>query len=184
MKSTQLIMLAALVGTCNLASAQDKPERAKRPIPEEILKKYDKDGDGKLSEAEHTAMAADRKAIGEKRRQEALKKYDKDGDGKLSETERQTMRDEMEATRKAFMEKYDTDKDGRLDPAEKKVAIDAGVEIPPGRPRVVEPGKRPPHEGKDDIDAETEIPPGRPRVEEPGKGPNDNGKDEPAPAGE
>jgi Ca2+-binding EF-hand superfamily protein len=148
MKSTQLIMLAALVGTCSLATAQDKPERPKRPIPEEVLKKYDKDGDGKLSEAEHKVMAEERKAMGEKRRLEALKKYDKDADGKLSEAERQTMREEMEATRKAFMEKYDTDKDGRLDPAEKKVAVDAGVEIPPGRPRVAKPGKGPDNKGR------------------------------------
>jgi EF hand len=184
MKSTQLIMLAALVGTCSLATAQDKPEHSKRPIPEEILKKYDKDGDGKLSEAEHTAMAADRKAMGEKRRQEALKKYDKDGDGKLSEAERQTMRDEMEATRKAFMEKYDTDKDGRLDPAEKKVVTDAGIEIPPGRRRVAKPGKGPDDKGKGDTDAETEIPPDHSQVIEPGADLDDKDKDKPAPAGE
>jgi Ca2+-binding EF-hand superfamily protein len=160
MKSTQLILFAALVGTCSLATAQDKAKRPKRPIPEETLKKYDLDRDGKLSEAEHAAMTADRKAMEEKRRQAALLKYDKDGNGKLSEEERKMMRDELEATRKAFMEKYDTDKDGRLDRAEKKVAIDAGVEIPPGRGPGRPPGGKGGQDGPDDKEEAPPITPG------------------------
>ena len=48
------------------------------------MKKFDKDGDGKLNEEER---AEARKTM-EARRQEALKKFDKDGDGKLNEEER------------------------------------------------------------------------------------------------
>lgn len=67
-------------------------------IPAEIIKRFDKDGDGKLSDTER---AAARKAHEErggragqpggaegKLREEVLKRFDKDGDGKLNEEER------------------------------------------------------------------------------------------------
>ncbi|MEO7100549.1 MAG: EF-hand domain-containing protein [Luteolibacter sp.] len=136
MKPTKLITLAALLGTCAFASAQDeakRPERPKRELPAEILKKFDKDGDGKLSEEEFKAMQDERKAENEKRRAEMLKKYDKDGDGKLSDEERATMKAEMEAKRAALLEKYDANKNGKLDPEEIKAARDAGEDIPMGR---------------------------------------------------
>ena len=69
-----------------------------------MLKKFDKDGDGKLSEEERSAARAEmqkrREADGQKgsrgeRRAEMLKKFDKDGDGKLSEEERSAMRAAM-----------------------------------------------------------------------------------------
>ncbi len=49
-----------------------------------MLKKFDKDGDGKLSTEERKALMKSRKA-------EMLKKFDKDGDGKLSAEERKAM---------------------------------------------------------------------------------------------
>ena len=55
-----------------------------RKLPPFLMKKFDKDGDGKLNEEER---AEARKTM-EARRQEALKKFDKDGDGKLNEEER------------------------------------------------------------------------------------------------
>ena len=55
-----------------------------RPSREEIIKKFDKDGDGKLSDEE---KAEARKAM-EARRKEMIGKFDKDGDGKLNEEER------------------------------------------------------------------------------------------------
>lgn len=48
------------------------------------MKKFDKDGDGKLSEEER---AEARKSM-EDRRKEMIAKFDKDGDGKLNEKER------------------------------------------------------------------------------------------------
>lgn len=132
MKSNQLIALAAIIGTCGFATAQEAPPaRPKREIPPQILKKYDKDGDGKLSADEHKAMQEDRKAVEAKRRAENLKNYDKDGDGKLSEDERKTMHDERDAKRKALIAKYDANKDGKLNADEAKTARDAGEEIPP-----------------------------------------------------
>ncbi|MES2925049.1 MAG: hypothetical protein V4819_26065 [Verrucomicrobiota bacterium] len=136
MKATKLITLAALIGTCSFAAAQEgapppppaqgeRPERPQRQVPPDVLKKFDKDGDGKLSQEEG-------KAAREAMQAERIKKYDKDGDGKLSDEERKTMQADNEAKRKALLEKYDADKNGKLDPAEIKTATDAGEEIPMG----------------------------------------------------
>lgn len=142
MKTIRFITLAALVGSCTIATAQERPERpqrperAERPIPAAALKEYDKDGDGKLSEDERKAMRADMQAKAAERRAEALKKYDTDGDGKLSEDERKAMRDDMLAGREAMLEKYDANKNGKLDPEEVKAAREAGEKLPwigPGR---------------------------------------------------
>ena len=55
-----------------------------RKLPPFLMKKFDKDGDGKLSDEE---KAEARKAM-EARRKEMIGKFDKDGDGKLNEEER------------------------------------------------------------------------------------------------
>jgi EF hand len=164
MKATKLLTLGVLIGTCSFAAAQDpaappppppaeagKPPRGDRPqreIPPALLKKYDKDADGKLSPEERKTMQDERKA-------EMLKKYDKDGDGKLSEEENKTMREDQQAKRKALLEKYDANKNGKLDPEETKAAADAGEEIPMG-------GRGPGGGGggKRGGDKPTETPPG------------------------
>jgi Ca2+-binding EF-hand superfamily protein len=133
MKTKSLMTLAALLGACTFATAQEQPPKQPRPqrqIPAELLKKYDADHDGKLSDSEREAMRADMKAANEKRQAEMLKKYDKDNDGKLSDEERKAMREDMQARRKALLEKYDANKDGKLDPSEIKTARDAGEDIP------------------------------------------------------
>ena len=58
-----------------------------RPSREEMLKKFDKDGDGKLSEdeKENCAVMASR---GRKLPPHLMEKSDKDGDGKLNEDEK------------------------------------------------------------------------------------------------
>ena len=75
---------------------------AKRPSPEQI-KRFDKNGDGKLDEAEREAMreAAEKKGgeDGAKRRQEILERFDKNGDGELDEAERKAMREAIEKER-------------------------------------------------------------------------------------
>ena len=142
MKAIKLITLGALIGTCSFAAAQDaaptpppappeqgekakRPERPQRQIPPAILKKFDTDGDGKLSQEEGKAMREARQA-------EMLKKYDKDGDGKLSDEEKKARDEEMAAKRKAIVEKYDANKNGKLEPEEMKAAMDAGEEMPWG----------------------------------------------------
>ncbi len=135
MKTTKLITLGVLLGTCAFASAQGGPPGdgprpgGKRPVPAAVLKKFDKDGDGKLSEDERKAMQDAR----QEERKAMNAKYDKDGDGKLSEDERAAMRADMEAQHKALLEKYDADKNGKLDPEEAEAAIAAGEKLPPMR---------------------------------------------------
>ena len=129
MKTTKLITLGALIGTCSFAAAEGQkpdgppPERPQQMIPAEILKKFDKDGDGKLSPDEA-------KAAREARQAEMMKKFDKNGDGELSEDERKAMYAEMKARHEELLAKYDTDKDGKLSPDEIKVAREAGEKFP------------------------------------------------------
>jgi len=94
----------------------------------EILKKYDKDGDGKLNEQEKAAMLADRKAEMDKARQAHEKEFDKNGDGKLDDAERKAMMDARQAQREKFMKErekaFDKDGDGKLSDEERKAMMD------------------------------------------------------------
>ena len=99
-----VVALTMLLGTvADAAPGQGKAKGARpqgKGIPAEILKRFDKDGDGKLNDAERAAAkkAHDEKggrpgqagggAGDGKMREEIIKKFDKDGDGKLNEQER------------------------------------------------------------------------------------------------
>jgi Ca2+-binding EF-hand superfamily protein len=136
MKTTTLITLGALIGTCTFATAEEKPKRPdgpKREVPAEVLEKFDADKDGQLSGDEKKAMREEMKAKMEERKAKMLEKYDADKDGKLSDTEKESMKADMQARHKALLEKYDADKDGKLSREEAKVARDAGEELPPMR---------------------------------------------------
>ena len=131
MKTKTICTAFALLAASSLAgfAQEEKPDgpprerRGQRQVPPQVLKEFDKDGDGKLSQEEA-------KAAREAAQKKMLEKYDKDKDGKLSDEERKTIREEMEAKRKALLEKYDADKNGRLSPEERKAAVDAGEELP------------------------------------------------------
>jgi len=56
-----------------------------------MLEKFDKDGDGVLSEEEKEAAKKERETRHEAFKKEMLAKYDKDGDGELSEDEKKAM---------------------------------------------------------------------------------------------
>jgi|GEM_PF-2538158 len=94
----------------------------------DMFKKYDKDGDGKLNDAERQAMFADRKAALEKQHRELEKKFDKNGDGKLDDQERAEMRAEMQKRypaasskmREQLLKRFDKNGDGKLDEEERK----------------------------------------------------------------
>ena len=88
-----LTILATVMLACGLSAKPERPEREGgkkggppegRPSREEMIKKFDKDGDGKLSDDEKAEL---RKAM-EARRKEFIARFDKDGDGKLNEEER------------------------------------------------------------------------------------------------
>ncbi|OGV70281.1 MAG: hypothetical protein A2283_00265 [Lentisphaerae bacterium RIFOXYA12_FULL_48_11] len=97
----------------SLFAADGDGQRGKGPMNGEMLKKFDKDGDGKLSDEEKTAA----KAAWDK---QMLEKFDKDKDGKLSDEEKEAAKnarkDEM---KKKMLEKFDKDKDGKLSDEEK-----------------------------------------------------------------
>ena len=118
-------------GLCMLLSLAN-PEKGKkkggpsgdRPSREEIIKKFDKDGDGKLSDEE---KAEARKTMMSKRKMPpfVIKKFDKDGDGELNDEEKAAARAEMAARKKEVMAKFDKDGDGKLNEEERKAAMAA-----------------------------------------------------------
>lgn len=82
---TTISTIAVVLATSLFSQAEPEEGKGKRPgPPAEMIAKFDKDGDGKLS-------AEERKALMEGRKAEMLKKFDKDGDGKLSAEERKAM---------------------------------------------------------------------------------------------
>ena len=90
-----------------------------------ILRRYDKDGDGKLNEEEKAAAEEGRKQW-EKRRAEyakRVKEFDKDGDGELSREERRAMYEAM------MLERYDKDGDGKLNDEEEAAMEKAREEM-------------------------------------------------------
>jgi HlyD family secretion protein len=89
--------LAGAEGALN-PTAQAAPPG--RPDPAELLKQFDKDGDGQLDESEREAMrAAMQSRFGQggprMSREEMLKRFDKDGDGELDDEERAAMREAL-----------------------------------------------------------------------------------------
>ena len=140
MKATTLLSIGALIASCTIATAQ-APERPERPerqnrqprqVPPAMLKEFDKDGDGKLSEDERTAMRTAMQARAEEQRKALLAKYDADGDGKLGPEEAAKARADRQ---KEMLEKFDEDKDGKLSPEELRKARAAGFGMGlPGAP--------------------------------------------------
>lgn len=138
---TKTIVIA--LATCALAYGEpekkegERPQgpRGYRPIPDEILEKFDTNKDGKLD-------ADERKAMMEARRKEMLAKFDKDGDGKLDEDERKAMMEEQRAEmEKRMLERFDKDGDGKLSEEERQEARKARADRP-ARGEVAR-GKRP-----------------------------------------
>ena len=69
--------------------------------PQDMIKQFDKDGDGQLNDEERQALRAEmqQRSGGQFpgfNREEMMKQFDKDGDGELNDEERQAMRAEMQ----------------------------------------------------------------------------------------
>ncbi len=124
--------IMALTGALTLAHAgqgQDKNRgghpKGKYSGREEMLKRYDTDGDGQLSEAEREKLRSDRAARRGKHpsRKEIMQRFDADGDGQLNEQERAALRAGMKKRhggerREKMLRKYDADGDGELNAEE------------------------------------------------------------------
>jgi Ni/Co efflux regulator RcnB len=104
MKILVACLVAALMfGLPSAASAQDGKKKGERPgrKREALLKKFDKDGDGKLNKEERRAakesMRKDGKGKGKgegngKGRKRAFRRADRNGDHKLDKSEREDFR--------------------------------------------------------------------------------------------
>ena len=99
-----LSILGLLAGLPAVASAQDGAKK-KQGKKEALLRKFDKDGDGKLSEQERAAakeLKAKRRGEegrGGKLRGKILRRFDSDGDKRLNESEREDLRKFLESPR-------------------------------------------------------------------------------------
>ena len=100
---TLITSLCLTVGLLQNLKKVEKGDRPGRPSREEVMKKFDKDGDGKLSDDEkaeiHEAMANCKPPA------HILEKFDKNGDGKLCDEEKAEIRKQM-------ITKFDKDGDG------------------------------------------------------------------------
>lgn len=132
MKPTRLLLtsIAATLACSMTTYAQGdgqgqggKKGKGKHNYPEHVIKKFDKDGDGKLNKEERKAAEDARKKIHKANKEKMLKRFDKDGDGKLSDEERQTARDTMKKERKemhtAKLKKFDSNGNGKIDKDER-----------------------------------------------------------------
>ncbi|MFM2196634.1 MAG: hypothetical protein RLZZ505_66 [Verrucomicrobiota bacterium] len=145
MKTRTLITIAAAIGISGAAHAEEaKKERPPHKLPPHVIEKFDKDGDGKLNEAEREDARAARKEMEAARKKEMLEKFDKDGDGKLSDDEKKAAH---EAMKKKMLEKFDKDGDGELSEEERAEARKhmpkrpGGPDGPKGKGKGPRPGK-------------------------------------------
>ena len=97
------------------------PAKGKRPGREQIMKKYDTDGNGELSETERAAFRSDMEKRRANRpapsseegadrpdrpnRKKVMEQFDADGDGELNKQERKKMRKALEARRQSQAER-------------------------------------------------------------------------------
>ena len=137
--SVSLVVLTALLLVVparaqNETPAADTPDEAAGRMKknyQELIKRHDKNGDGRLDEEEKAAAhAAMRKEGGGgqgDRRKQQLKRFDKNGDGQLDNRERAA----AEKFRAEQVKKYDQDGDGQLNDAEREAARKAFLADPP-----------------------------------------------------
>ena len=115
---TKTLMIAgmafALIGTSQ--AEEGKKDHPHRELPPEVIKRFDKDADGKLNEEERKAAREAHEERMKERRKEMLKEFDKDGDGELNEEEKSVMYEEM---KKRALKKFDKDGDGELSDEER-----------------------------------------------------------------
>ena len=153
-----LFALPALAQT-DPAPEKTRPEHSGRmgPRMQEMIKRFDKDGDGKLNEEEKAAARAEMRKEGGGRpgggrmHEEILKRFDKDGDGKLNDAERAAFEKAWDERmknggqggpgggrmREEMIKRFDKDGDGKLNDAERAEARKAMEE------RLQNGGKRP-----------------------------------------
>ena len=104
-----LLIAAPLAGAATYAVAQ--PDASGPPGRAELLQKFDKNGDGKLDDAERAEMKAAFAAKRAEHKKEMLAKFDTNKDGVLDAGEKAAMRDAVVTERFQAMDKNG---DGKL----------------------------------------------------------------------
>ena len=99
MKKSILVTLLVFALSFGLYAEGEKKCKGK-PNKAEMLKKFDADGNGTLSESERATAKEAHKAKHAERKAEMLTKFDVDGDGELNDVERETMKAECAANGK------------------------------------------------------------------------------------
>ena len=124
MKNTPYAYLCCAVALAGLPlfpiAASAAPDEA---VSAAVLKKYDANQDGVLSDAEKAAWQADKdkeKSAREVRRTEELARYDADKDGRLNQEERAARKADLEKTRAEKKAAKDARKAERAAAAESK----------------------------------------------------------------
>ena len=100
-------------------------ERDREARREEFVKRFDTDGDGKLSEAEKEAAREQYPHMGHGRHgaemhQRMLEKYDTNKNGQLDPEEKEVARRDREARRAEMLKRFDADGDGKLSDSERE----------------------------------------------------------------
>jgi len=134
--------------------AQAKPQ-AQRPNFQELIKRFDRDGDGRLNEQERRLAQEEMRKRGPQTnanrpsREEIIKRFDVNKNGRLDPPEQARMREQMrlrqqgkpqprpdqprpagtEANRQRLLQRFDANGNGQLDPDEQQKAQQAVEEF-------------------------------------------------------
>lgn len=111
--------LALSAGSLGVAFARDD-RGGPPPAPKELIRKFDKNNDGKLDDSERAAMHADFKARHQEEHKKVLAQFDKNKDGKLDDAEREAMMDQKVTE---HFKQLDTDGNGAVTLAEFKAGM-------------------------------------------------------------
>ena len=133
MKSLSLVMMHLFLSFALFAAPAEKPKKVenKRSFPSrgEVMKKFDANKDGKLSEEERKNLRNEMSGLRAGVPPLLAKKFDKDGDGKLSEVERSEFRKDLASKGRRLpphlMQRFDTNGDGELSDEERSGARQA-----------------------------------------------------------
>ena len=133
MKLLSLAIVYLFLSFALVAAQTEKPKKVENktnfPSRGEIMKKFDTNKDGKLSEEERKNLRNEMSGARTGVPPLLAKKFDKDGDGKLSEEERAEFRKDLASKGRRLpphlMERFDTNGDGELSDEERSGARQA-----------------------------------------------------------
>ena len=150
MKTKTIILMLATCAMTAFAQQTTQPDQAEVSAKIQLLKQFDKNGDGMLDKEERELArkakddkSQDLKKMRQRHAKDVIKRFDKDGDAKLSEEElapfleeQRNMFDKMRGRHmnrfgrnmpKEILAKYDKNGDGKLDKDERREMFREGA---------------------------------------------------------